>query len=351
MAEKRKDRTGNPRKPVPTDWGNLFRDRGPGEPIKLPKLSAKLLAVPVAIIVLIWLATGIYSVGPGSQGVLKHFGREIGKTSPGLNYHLPWPIQTATVVNLEEIRTITIGFREVAPRQFNDVLDEALMLTRDENIVDVHAVVQYRVQDASRFLFNVKEVPQVIRGAAEVAIRAVAGNSPIDDILTERRAVIQSEIRSFLQELLNSYDAGVQITDLKLQEVDAPKQVRDAFHEVVRAREDKEKFVRQSEGYRQDVVPRARGEKEKVVAAAEAYKEQRVLQAQGDAAKFIKVLEEYQKAKDVTRLRLYLEAIEKILPGVEKVIIDSGVGSDVLPLLPLRGMSGNVVPPTLQPNP
>lgn len=297
----------------------------------------ELWLIPLGILVAIWLASGTYTVGPGSQGVVKQFGREVAKTGAGLNYHLPWPIQTATVVDLASIRRLNIGFEEVKPGQFQERLDEALMLTMDENIVNAHVIVQYRVQDASAFLFNVQDVPRVLKGATEVALRVVVGNSLIDDVLTERRAAIQDEAKAFLQRLMDEYGSGIVVTDLKLQEVDAPKDVRDAFHEVVRAREDKEKLVREAEGYRADIVPKARGGKEKTIKAAEAYKGQRVLRAQGDAEKFLEVLREYQKAPAVTRQRLYLETMEIILAGVDKIILDSNTASQALPLLPLKG--------------
>ena len=320
-----------------------FGDLGP----KLRRWLKKWWMVPVGIVVMIWLATGTYQVGPGSQGVVKQFGREVGKTSAGLNYRLPGPFQTVTVVDLASVRRLNIGFEEVRPGQFKEVPSEALMLTKDENIVNVHVIIQYRVLDASQFLFKVRDVPRVLRNATEVALRSVVGNTPIDDVLTERRAEVQDETKVFLQRLMDEYGAGVTITELKLQEVDAPQEVRDSFHEVVRAREDRDRLVREAEGYQADLVPRARGEKEKTVKAAEAYKEQRILRAGGDADKFLSVLKEYQKAKYVTRQRLYLETIETLLPGIDKIIIDSGTASRLLPFLPLRsvpGVAGQVVP-------
>ncbi|MBU2008328.1 MAG: FtsH protease activity modulator HflK [Chloroflexi bacterium] len=300
--------------------------------------------VGLGILIVIWLASGMYTVGPGSQGVVRQFGREVAKTGAGLNYHLPWPIQRATVVDLAEVRRLSIGFQEVRPGQFQEVLGEALMLTKDENIVDVHVIVQYRVLDASQFLFNVRDVPRVVKGATEVALRSAVGNTPIDDVLTERRAEVQDQTKSFLQRLLDDYQSGVAITAVQLQEVDAPREVRDAFHEVVRAREDRERLVREAEGYQADIVPRARGAFEQTVKAAEAYKEQRILRAQGDAEKFLEVLSEYQKAQDVTRQRLYLETLEMLLSGIDKIIIDPEIASNLLPFLPLGAIPGQALP-------
>ncbi|MEK7270144.1 MAG: FtsH protease activity modulator HflK [Planctomycetota bacterium] len=304
----------------------------------------KLGLIGLGILIVLWLFSGIYTVGPGSQGVVRQFGREVAKTSAGLHYRLPWPIQTATVVNVAEVRRLSIGFAEIRPGQFQDVPGEAAMLTKDENIVDVHVIVQYRVRDASQFLFNVRDVPRVLKAATEVALRSVVGNTAIDDVLTERRVEVQDGTNVFLQRMMDDYQSGIAVTEVKLQEVDAPREVRDAFHEVVRAREDRERVVREAEGYRADVVPRARGGKEQTIKVAEGYKEQRILRAQGDVAKFVAVLREYQKAPDVTRRRLYLETIETILPRIEKIIVDSKTASNLLPLLPLRGVPGLELP-------
>ena len=331
-----KGRPGAPRQELP-DLGEIWRKLG-------SRGLRKVWLVGLGILIVIWLATGTYTVGPGSQGVVRQFGREVAKTGAGLNYHLPWPIQKATVVDLAEVRRLSIGFEEIRPGQFQDVPGEALMLTKDENIVDVHVIVQYRVLDASQFLFKVRDVPRVLKGATEVALRSVVGNTPIDDVLTERRAEVQDQTKSILQRLMDDYQSGVAITEVKLQEVDAPKEVRDAFHEVVRAREDRDRLVREAEGYQADIVPRARGGYEKTVKAAEAYKEQRILRSQGDAEKFLKVLSEYQKAQDVTRQRLYLETLEMLLPGIDKIIIDSETASNLLPFLPLRAIPGQALP-------
>lgn len=298
--------------------------------------KGRLLLIVLAVVIVIWLLSGIYIVRPGEQGVVRQFGKEIGKTSPGLHYHLPRPIQRVNKVNLAEIRTLYVGFQQVSPGRYMDVPSEALMLTADENIVDIHLIVQYRVTDASQYLFKVKNVEDALKAAGEISLRGIVGQNPIDYVMVEARADVEDRIMKFLQDLMDSYESGVLVTKVSLQEVDAPQQVRDAFHDVVRAREDRERLIREAEGYTADVVPKARGEKQKVILAAEAYKQQRIIRAQGDAAKFLKVLEEYQKAKDVTRRRLYLETMEAILPGIEKVIIDSQIGGNLLQFLPLK---------------
>ncbi len=328
------------------------RGEQPRSPVELPPLGdiaqkrgkvagGRLWMIVVAVVVIIWGLTGIYSVDPGEKGVVRRFGKESGQTDPGLNYHLPWPIEKVTKVNMEEIRIAQIGFREVTPGVFQDVPAEELMLTEDENIVSIHIIVQYKVKagEASNFLFKVVDVEAALKAAAEVALRGIVGQNPIDYVLVEGRSDVEARTREFLQELLDSYDAGLTVTKVNLQEVDAPEQVRDAFQEVVRAREDKEKVIREAEGYALDLVPKAKGEKEKTILDAEAYRDQRILLAQGDASKFTQVLEEYAKAPEVTRQRLYLETIERVLPGIEKIIIDSQSAGNLLQFLPLKGLT------------
>lgn len=305
------------------------------------------LLIVVTIAVALWLMTGIYQVGPGSEGVIRQFGVVVARTGPGLQYHLPWPIQEGNVVNMEEIRRGEIGFRTVStkPERYQNEPHEALMLTGDENIVDIHVIVQYKVKDAANYLFKVRDVEDALKAAAEVALRGVVGRNSIDFVMIEGRQQVENDTVAYLQDLLDTYESGLLVTAVKLQEVDAPEQVRDAFHDVVRAKEDKEKVMNEARGYREDLVPKARGEAQQMIKAAEAYKEQRIIRARGDAEKFLKVLEEYGKAKDVTRKRLYLEAMERILPGIEKIIIASD-GGNLLQFLPLREAGKKLAAPT-----
>lgn len=294
----------------------------------------KRLPIVVIIVVGLWLASGIYTVGPGEVGVVRMFGREINQTGPGLQYRLPRPIQTATIVDVATVRRAEIGFRTERDRAVS-VPNEALMLTGDENIVEVQLFVQYVVQDASTFLFRARDPEGVLRRAAEVALRGVVGQQTIDHTMTEGRVMVQEQVQSYLQNLLDTYKTGLLVTEARLLVVDPPEQVIDAFHEVVRALEDRARLVQEAEGYREDVVPRARGEAAQMLAAAEAYKERRTLEARGDVAQFRSVLAEYEKAPAVTRDRLYLEMIDSTLPNVRKVVIDNKVGGQTLPLLPL----------------
>jgi membrane protease subunit HflK len=282
------------------------------------------------LVVLVIAATGIYSVGPGEQGVVRTFGRESSKTGPGLHYCIPF-IQKKNVVNLEQIRRIEVGFRGT-----ERVPHEALMLTGDENIVEALMIVQYRVTDPSKYLFRIKDPEETLHATAEVALRSMVGRTNIDDVITTGREKVQMETRAWLQKLMDEYQSGLSITEVKLQAVDAPDEVKEAFHDVVRAREEKEKLINQAKGYQADLIPRARGEARKVEREAEGYKEQRVLKAKGDAQKFESVYAEYSKAERVTRQRLYLETMERILAKTEKkVVVDKDLAKGALPVLQL----------------
>jgi membrane protease subunit HflK len=282
------------------------------------------------LVVLLALA-GVYKVDSGSQGVVRRFGKEHRRSGPGLHYAVP-VVERVDVVNVEEIRRIEVGFRGDQP-----LPEEALMLTGDENIVEVRMVVQYRVADPGKFLFRIGSPQETLQSAAEVALRTVVGQSKIDDVMTTGRATVQESAEQLLQKLLDEYQSGIEVTDVKLDSVDAPDEVKDAFNAVTRAREDKERLVNQARGYAEDKVPRARGEARSVEREAEGYREQRILRAQGEVAKFKSVYAEYTKAKDVTRRRLHLETMERVLSNTpEKVLVDEHLlesGNAVLPLL------------------
>lgn len=293
---------------------------------------------------LLWLGTGVYIVEPGEEGVVQTFGRFTGITTSGLNYHLPRPFQQVEIVDVSSIRRAEIGFRS-ADANNQDVLSEALMLTADENIVQVQLLIQYRIADSRAFVFNVQEPEDVLLTSAEVGLRSTVGRMTIDAVITEERARVQDETRVFLSQLMEDYTTGIQITDVRLQVADPPADVRDAFQEVVRALADKERLINESQAYQNDIVPRARGDKQKLIEEATAFKEQRVLRATGDADRFLSILEAYRLAPDVTRERMHIEALESILQRVELTILDSNaLGGQVLPLLPLRDLQTTNVP-------
>lgn len=302
--------------------------------------ALRLRSLLLGSILLLWLASGVYIVGPGEVGVVRQFGQHIATTLPGPNYHLPWPFQQADVVNMEVIRRAEIGYRSSSQARSSTerIPEESLMLTGDDNIVEAQVLVQYRVKDAAQFLFKVRDPEFALRGATEVAIRGVMGSTTIDDAMTVGRANVEAQTKDFLQRLLDDYETGLHVIEVKLLVVDPPDEVKDAFHEVVRAFEDRERLVKEAEGYKEDVVPKARGDAEKAILDAEAYAEQRVRRAQGEAERFLAILNEYQKARDVTRERLYLETMERVLEPTKKYIIDARAsGGNLMQFLPIGG--------------
>jgi modulator of FtsH protease HflK len=309
------------------------------------------LWVIVTLILLLWLASGLYVVGPGERGVVLLFREATDQTEPGLRYRLPWPIQSHEIVDISQVRRTEVGFRTVAAETFSrdargairTVPGEALMLTGDENIVELQFFVQYRIHDPVKFLFGASDPEGILHTSAEVALRSAVGRNTIDYTMTDGRVEVQEQVRSALQELLDVYQTGLLVSEARLLVVDPPNEVRDAFHDVVRALEDRDRLVKEADGYREGVVPNARGEAAQMVQQAEGYKAQRVIRAQGDAERFLKIFAEYDKAKAITRDRLYLESVERIMPTIEKFILDSGARGGVLPLLPLKGLAASPI--------
>ncbi|MCU0691791.1 MAG: FtsH protease activity modulator HflK [Polyangiaceae bacterium] len=294
--------------------------------------------IVIGVIAVLIALSSVYKVGPGEQGVVRTFGRETGKTGPGLHFAVPF-VQRVNVVNVEQVRRVEVGFRGK-----ERVHNEALMITGDENIVEAQCIVQYRITDPTKHLFRLLDPEETLRAAAEVALRGMVGRTTIDNVMTTGREKVQAETQAWLQKLMDTYESGLTITEVKLQVVDAPDDVREAFHDVVRAREEKEQKINQAMGYQADVIPRARGESQKIAREAEAYKEQRVLRANGDVAKFQAVLAEYRKGERVTRERLHLETMERILKAVpNKVIVDGEVARNALPVLPLGPLGPSAV--------
>ncbi len=296
--------------------------------------------VVVPVLLLLWLTSGIYIVQPGEEGVVRTFGRFVGVTGPGLNFHLPRPIQSATIVDVQSIRRAEIGFRTGRQDQKEEVLNEALMLTKDENIVQVELLIQYRIGSSRDFVFNVQAPETVLVTSAEVALRNAVGQMSVDAVITEERAKVQDDTRAFLSRLMEDYKTGILVTDVRLQVADPPIEVRDAFQEVVRAKADKERLINEAQAYQNDVVPRARGEKQRLIEEATGFRDREVLRATGDAERFLAVLQAYRLAPDVTRERLQIEAVEQILSQVALVLLDKdAVGDQVLPFLPLSDLN------------
>ncbi len=297
--------------------------------IKLPKIPLRWIVLAA---VAIWLLTGFYVVSPGEQGVVRRFGAYVHSTEEGLRYHLPYPVETVDKVSLTGIRRLEVGFRTVQGVARN-VHRESHMLSGDENIVNVTMIVQYRVNDARAYLFNVKGQVGTIRDATESALRQVIGIHSIDDVLTAGKQQIQDETREKLDELLQSYSLGVHVTAVQLQDVHPPQQVIHAFKDVASAKEDKSKTINNAHGYRNEVLPKARGEAAQMVRKAEGAKVDRIKRAEGDVQKFLKTLEKYRMAKDVTRRRLYIETMEEVLPAAKKIVLTESGQVNLLNLL------------------
>ncbi|MFQ5892766.1 MAG: FtsH protease activity modulator HflK, partial [Nitrospinota bacterium] len=237
-----------------------------------------------------------------------------------------------------EVKRIEVGFRTIdpgPPARYSDVPAESLMLTGDENIIDIDIIVQYRIIDPGKYLFNIRDPHQTVRVASEAALREVIGANTIDEALTVGKFAIQENTKTLLQQILDSYGSGLQVVAVQLQDVHPPEPVKEAFRDVASAKEDRSRLINEAEGYRNAILPETRGRAAQIINIAEAYREEKILKSKGDAARFESVLAEYKKAKDVTRTRLYLETLEEILPGMEKFIFGGDSGSSVLPILPL----------------
>ena len=303
------------------------------------------------VLLLLWMGTGIYTVDPDEQALVRRFGEVTDVAGPGLHWHLPTPIARHDTVKVTQVQRMEVGFRSLESGITNTNPVEALMITGDENIVDVEMVVLYRISSIRDFVLNVRDPGEVDRGigdrpdgrtlkdVAEVSLRGVIGQRPIDDVLTAERGIIEQEVKDTMVKLLNLYKTGILVEQVQLQTVRAPDQVQAAFDDVVSAKEDKERLDNEAQAYAADIVPRAEGNAERILNEARAFEAERVNEAQGRAAEFLAILEEYAKAPDVTRERLYLEAMERILPDVTTFIIDSESGSP-LQFLPLAGFQG-----------
>ncbi len=313
-----------------------------GEYFEIPDFS-KLLGggfkLIVAIIVIIWLLTGIYIVGPDEQGVVRRFGKLTRVVSSGINYHLPYPIEVVQKPKITEVKRIEIGFRTYdlgPPAKYRKVPLESLMLTGNLNIIDIEMIVQYKIRNAIEYLFNVRDVKETIHKVGEAALRQVIGKHAIDEALTTGKFEIQEETMKLIQEVLDKYNIGVLIVAVQLQDAHPPQEVAPDFRDVASAKEDREKKINQAKGYRNDVIPKARGEAEKMIREAEAYAAARVVEAEGDAKNFLNIYREYSRAKDVTKKRMLLETMEQILPGIRKYIITK---NGTINLLPLTGQN------------
>jgi len=303
----------------------------------------KPIMLGLVILLAVWAFSGLYRVLPDEQGVVLRFGKFVSTTQPGLNYHIPYPIETVLTPKVTKVNRIDVGFRSASDTGrtsgIGDVSEESLMLTGDENIVNIDFSVFWVIKDAGKFLFKIQDPPATVKAAAETAMREVIAKSKLQSILTEGRSKIEIETQEIAQSLLDEYESGIQITQVQTQKADPPDEVIDAFRDVQAARADMERAKNEAQAYQNDVIPRARGEAAKILQEAEAYKKQVVAAAEGEASRFLAIYSEYAKAKEVTQERMYLETMEKVLADIDKVIIDKNAGSGVVPYLPLPALT------------
>jgi len=289
----------------------------------------------VAVLLVLWVASGIYVVAADEEAVVLRFGQLTATTGPGLHWHLPYPVERVEKVPVTRVQRLEVGFRSLPGGRTREIPQESLMLTKDENIVDASFIVQYKVKDAADYLFHVAHITKAVRDAAESAIREVIGRTMIDDVLTTKKAAVEVEVQKLIQSILASYRAGVSVTTVKLQNVQPPQRVIKEFKDVASAREDRERAKNEAQAYANDVVPKARGEAKKMVLDAQAYAAAKVDRAEGEAQRFLSLLKAYRAAPEITRKRLYLEAMQDVLSRVDKVIVGKSVAGKVLPYLPL----------------
>jgi membrane protease subunit HflK len=333
---------GSGRGPTPPDIDAIIKDIQNKINKFLPggsKSGGKPIGLILIVLLFVWLASGLYRVLPDEQGVVLRFGKFIKTTQPGLNYHIPFPVEAVETPKVTKVNRIDIGFRSERDSGFSsgggvaDVPQESLMLTGDENIVNIDFSVFWVIKDAGKFLFEIQDPEGTVKAAAETAMREVIAKSDIQPILTEGRAKIELETQDIIQAILDEYNSGIQVTQVQTQKADPPDQVIDAFRDVQAARADMERSKNEAEAYANDVIPRARGEAAKIMQAAEAYKQQVVAASEGEASRFVSIFNEYDKAKEVTQERMYLETMEKVLADIDKVIIEKNAGSGVVPYL------------------
>ncbi|MEE9422284.1 MAG: FtsH protease activity modulator HflK [Gammaproteobacteria bacterium] len=312
--------------------GGLFGGgKGGGASSKSKGPSFAGLGLLLLIGAIIWLFSGIYIVDAGKQGVVLRFGKYADATPPGPHWHIPYPIEQVEIVDVEQRRFVEIGYRSAGGGQNAVVVPrEALMLTKDENIVNIQLAVQFQVSDPREFLFNVRDPEVVLKQVAESAIREVVGQSEMDFILKEGRAEVVSKTKVVMQGILDKFNSGLLVSDVNLQDAQPPDDVQSAFSDAIKAREDKERFKNEAEAYANDIVPKARGGAARQIQEAEGYKAEVIAKAVGESNRFEALLIEYQKAPEVTRKRLYLDTIEAVMSTSSKVIVDSKSGNSLM---------------------
>jgi len=313
-------------------------DGGNRRPRLMPVGGAGLL---LALVLLVWLASGFYIVDEGRRGVVTRFGKYTETTLPGPRWHLPYPVETAELVDFSQVKTIEVGYRNT-PKNKNE--RESLSLTDDENIIDIQFAVQYNLKSAEHYLFSVRRTDQIVAFVAETAMREVVGKAKMDFALYEGREQIAKSAERLMQDMLDRYGTGVYVQKVTLQNVQPPDKVQAAFDDAVKAGQDRERFRNEGQAYANDVVPRARGNAARLIEEANGYQAEVVQRAEGDASRFRQVLVEYSKAPAVTRERLYLDMVQTVLGNTSKVLVDQKAGNSLL-YLPLDRLIQQSAPP------
>ncbi|ADL55279.1 FtsH protease activity modulator HflK [Gallionella capsiferriformans] len=312
----------------------LLGDKGGGNKGgggNMPKLGSGGLGLLAVIAVLIWLGSGFYIVDASQRGVVLRFGKQVDVTMAGPRWHMPYPVETVELVNLSQVRTVEVGYRENVK---NKVAKESLMLTDDENIIDIQFAVQYFLRDPAEYLFNNRNSDENVRQAAETAIREVVGKNKMDFVLYEGREAVAANATKLIQEILDRYKSGIVISKLTMQNAQPPEQVQAAFDDAVKAGQDRERQKNEGQAYANDVVPRAKGTAARLIQESEGYKQSVIANAEGDASRFKQILVEYEKAPAVTRDRMYLDMMSQVMGNISKVMVDQKNGNSLL-YLPL----------------
>ncbi len=308
-----------------------------------PSLSKGVITTVLAVVFLLWgVVGGFYVVAADEEAVVLRFGKHVATKGPGLNWHIPYPVETVEKLPVTRVQRLEIGFREYPDGAIRKRTNESLMLTKDENIVDISFIVQYKIKSVEDFLFNIDHATKTVRDAAESAIREVIGRTMIDDVLTTKKAEVEVETENLIQSILDSYHAGISISTVKLQDVQPPERVIKEFKDVASAREDRERAKNEAQAYANDMIPKARGEGKKIVLDAEGYAKEVVARAKGEAARFESLLAAYKQSPEVTRKRLYMDTMQGVLSRADKVIVDGSIAGKVLPYLPLNQAANKV---------
>ncbi len=305
-------------------------------------INKNMITVLLAGLFVVWAASGFYMVAADEEAVVLRFGKHTSTQGPGLNWAIPYPVDKVEKLPVTSVQRLELGFRQFGDGTIRKRTNESLMLTKDENIVDISFIVQYKIKSAEDFLFNIDHGTKTVRDAAEAAIREIIGRTLIDDVLTTKKAEVEVETQDLIQDILDTYQAGISISTVKLQDVQPPERVIREFKDVASAREDKERAKNEAQAYANDIIPKSRGEAKKMVLDAEAYAKQVVSRAEGEADRFDSLLAAYKMAPEVTRKRLYMSTMEEVMSKADKIIVDGAVADKVLPYLPLNRATGKV---------